>query len=268
MSVNTVVNLTMAISPHLPVGGVHAWESPYRTEPIATLEHNGANLFYIQMCTGTGTRLRTPGFGNAAGAQVRDTPLTQLVNIPARVVRLPKSAGEAITRDNVEAALDRLLDWTNEALVLVTGWGDGERWVELGERYSLATPHFTPEAAELLSSRMAEHGSGLLLTDCAHLDPTPVASEEWGGLQPWLRPAWPSDQAQAYVRHYAPEKVARDWQATLAITRAVSVVVGLAGAGAIGADRVRLTVLPMFIEDVAEAPCTVVAEPLEGIETA
>ncbi|MCW2898837.1 MAG: Kynurenine formamidase [Streptosporangiaceae bacterium] len=266
MTVDTVVNLTMPISPYLPVGGLHAWESAYRTEPIATLEHNGANLFYITMCTGTGTRLRTPGFGDATGAQIPDMPLTALVNVPAYVLRVPKGPGEAITAADVDDALGGLPDWAGQALILVTGWGDAERWEQLGERYALETPHLSTEAAEIMASRMAEHGSTLLLTDCAHLDRASVAREEWADLPPWLRPSWPSDQAKAYVRHYTPEKVARDWQATLTLTRSASVVVGLAGAGALAAAEVQLTVLPLFIDDVAEAPCTVVAESLEGIE--
>jgi hypothetical protein len=109
---------------------------------------------------------------------------------------------------------------------------------------------------------MEERGSDLLLTDCAHLDRPggEFARKEWLELAPWLRPPWPSDQAKVYLRHYTPEKVKADWSASRALTRNASVVVGLANCGALSGPSARLTILPMSIEDVAEAPCTVVAE--------
>jgi hypothetical protein len=101
-----------------------------------------------------------------------------------------------------------------------------------------------------------------LLTDCAHLDRPggEFARKEWLELAPWLRPPWPSDQAMVYLRHYTPQKVKADWSASRALTRNASVVVGLANCGALSRATARLTILPMSIADVAEAPCTVVAE--------
>jgi kynurenine formamidase len=47
---------------------------------------------------------------------------------------------------------------------------------------------------------------------------------------------------------------------TLLLTRHVPIVVGLAGCDELATDRVWVTVLPLPVSDVAEAPCTVVAE--------
>ena len=132
----------------------------------------------------------------------------------------------------------------------------------MGEAYSISSPHFAPAAAEWLSVETKERGCDLLLTNYAHLDRPggEFARKEWSELVPWLRPPWPSDQAKAYLRHYTSEKVQADWSVSVALTRSASVVVGLANCGALNGPTARLTILPMSVEDVAEAPCTVVAE--------
>ena len=255
-------NLTLPISAHFPVGSVFPWDSPYYTEDIATIERNRAHLFYISMGSGTGTRLRTPGFGSADGVQVGEIDLGSLVNRDAVVLKIAKDQGGAITEDDIAAAVRASGSWERSALIVATGWGDERRWESLGEDYSLSSPHFAPAAAEWLSVEMEERGSDLLLTDCAHLDRPggEFARKEWVELVPWFRPPWPSDQAKAYLRHYTPEKVQADWSASRALTRNASVVVGLANCGALSRRSVRLTILPLSIADVAEAPCTVVAE--------
>jgi kynurenine formamidase len=88
-------NLTLPISAYFPVGSVFPWDSPYYAEDIATIERSRAHLFYISMGSGTGTRLRTPGFGSADGAQVREIDLESLVNREAVVLKIPKDRGEA-----------------------------------------------------------------------------------------------------------------------------------------------------------------------------
>ncbi|MEW1822868.1 cyclase family protein [Arthrobacter sp. NPDC080031] len=260
MPTSNTINLTMPIQPYLPVGAVHAWESPCWTESISRLAYNGAELFFISMGTGTGTRLRTTGFAAEDGAKILDVPLPDLANRPTIVVTIPKGAGEQITEADIERAFAEV-EWADEAVLLRTGWGDADRWLELGERFALDTPTLTADAATRLAKIMADHGSTLLLTDCAHLDAADsFARSEWAELKPWLRPSWPSEQAKAYVRHYTPEKAAADWVSTVALTEAAHVVVGLAGCGGLAPSRQLVTILPMFIEDVAEAPCTVVAQ--------
>lgn len=266
----TVVNLTLPIAPYGPIGSTFPWESPYWTEDIATVERNGAHLSYISMGSGTGTRLRGPSFARADAPSTAQCDLDVLVNRDAVVLRIPKRAGEAISPADVDAAIAASGDWRGSAVVIVTGWGDEERWRELGERYALESPHFTLEAAQQLRSVMRERTSDLLLTDCAHLDRIGAAHAraEWASAVPWQRPPWPSDQAKTYLRHYSPQNVQADWAASIALTRDAWAVVGLVNGGALRERRVRLTILPMFIQDVGEAPCTVVAELSGGEETA
>lgn len=260
-----VHNLTLPISPWFSVGGIMPWETPHQREDIVTVERNRAHLFYIRTGSGTGTRLRTSGYGIADGGNTYGLKLDRLVDRDAVVLRIPKQAGEAIERDDVSSAIDAAAWSTTEtrgaAVVLVTGWGDNQRFRELGEAYVVDSPYLTADAAHELAAQMERIGSDLLLTDCVDIDRAggTHAREEWVSQVPWLRPPWPSDQAKAYLRHYPREKAVADRAATLSLTSRTTVVVGLAGGGELNSDRAVLTVLPMPVTDVAEVPCTVVA---------
>lgn len=257
-----VVNLTLPIAPYFPVGSTFPWESPYWTEDIATVERNVAHLSYISMGSGTGTRLRAPSFGRSGAPTTSQLALDVLVNRDAVVLAIPRGAGEAINADDVDAAIAASGAWRDRAVIVATGWGDDERWERLGEAYALDSPYFTPAAAQRLSAAMRERGANLLVTDCAHLDRIGgmYAREEWTSVPPWQRPPYPSVQAKTYLRHYTRDKVRADFAASLALTHDAAVVVGLANCAALAGRAVRLTILPMFVQDVAETPCTVVAE--------
>lgn len=261
-----VRNLTIPIYPYLPIGSLFPWESAYWTEDIATIERNEARLFFISMGGGTGTRLMGPGLAFDNAPKIHQVDLELLVNRYATVLSIPKGESDAITPQDVQTAFQGAGGLQQgDAIVLATGWGDDTRWKKLGERYGLNSPYLTPEAAETLISIMEQNDSDLLLTDCAYLDRigNRYAREEWLSVPSWQRPVWPSDQAKAYLRHYTPEMVQEDWATTLAVVNKVWAVAGLANCGQIGTQPVRVTVLPMFVQDAGEAPCTVVAEILD-----
>lgn len=262
LTTTRVVNLTLPISPYFPVGATFPWEAPYVTEDIATIERNGAHLSSISMGSGTGTRLRGPSFAREGARTTGNADLAVLVNRAAVVLQIPKAAGEPIEAAEIDAALAHSVPQRGEAIVVATGWGEENRWETLGERYALDSPYFTPSAAARLRGVMEQHGSDLLLTDCAHLDRVGnvYAREEWARADPWLRPPYPSEQAKIYLRHYTREKVRADWAASIALTRDAWVVVGLANCATLRERSIRLTILPMFMQDVGEAPCTVVGE--------
>jgi kynurenine formamidase len=258
-----VINLTLPLYPFMPVGNVWAWDSPFQLTPLMTPNSHGVSAYHMSFHSETGTRLMLAACYEDDAPKIHELDYRPLVNRPTVVIDIPKRAAEPILPEDIAAALRASGSWERSALIVATGWGDEKRWESLGEDYSTSSPHFAPAAAERLSVEMEERGSDVLLTDCAHLDRPggEFARKEWLELVPWLRPPWPSDQAKAYLRHYTPEKVQADWSASLALTRNTSVVVGLANCGALSGPSVRLTILPMSIANVAEAPCTVVAEP-------
>jgi kynurenine formamidase len=252
----TTINLTRPITTESPAGSLFPWEAPYRTEDIATLTYNGANLFHITMGSGSATRLLGPALGSPTGATVDRLRPEQLVNRDAVVV--PVGTGE-IGADDIRAAIGGADIRPGDAVVLATGWGDDPARFDT-DAYYLDGPYLTTEGAETLAGLLGRNGTDLVLTDCVHLDRPEHARTEWTALQPWLRPAFPSDAARTYLAHYKPAKVRRDWAATVALTSSVWTVAGLVGCGALIGRRVRLTLAPLNVQGVGEVPCTVIAQ--------
>lgn len=259
-----VVNLTRPIAVASVAGSVLPWESPYRTEPIATLKLNGANLFHIEMSPSAATRLVGARIVDPKATSTRDLDPSTLLNRSATMVRVPGEPGRGLTGADLTEALDQVRPLHGDALVLVTGWGDQAPEVFTGEGYVCDAPYLLPEAVEVLRKVLAEIDSHLLLTDMPYIDRAggTHAREEWMELQPWVRPPWPSPNAGAYVRHYTKSKVEQDWSATFALLRTAWTVLGLVGCAALGTTRVLLNIAPFQVVDVGEVPCTVVAAPL------
>ncbi|MER7009422.1 cyclase family protein [Dactylosporangium sp. NPDC000555] len=264
----TTINLTRPISTESAAGTLFPWEAPYRTEDIATLQYNGANLFHITMGSGSATRLLGPAFGSPSGATIDQLPPARLVNRDAIVVPLAAEAGGEIGEEQVRAALAAADLRRGDAVVLMTGWGDDPGRHD-ADAYYLDSPYLSLPAAETLADLLGRNDTDLVLTDCVYLDRPggEYARTEWTALQPWLRPAFPSDAARTYLAHYRPDKVQRDWAATLALTAQIWTVLGLVGCGALGWRRIRLTLAPLNVQGVGEVPCTVVAQ-LPGDEGA
>jgi kynurenine formamidase len=257
----STINLTRPISTGSAAGSLFPWEAPYRTEDIATLTYNGANLFHITMGSGAATRLIGPALSSPQGATIDQLAPERLVNRTATVVTCRPDADGRLTPELVTAALADARPATGDAIVLRTGWGDQPDRLE-SDAYLLDGPYLTPEAAGALADWLAGNSSDLLLTDCVYLDRPggEHARTEWTALQPWLRPTYPSDAARTYLEHYRPEKVRRDWAATVALTASIWTVVGLVGCAALTRQRVRLTLAPLNVQGVGEVPCTVIAQ--------
>lgn len=252
-----MISLTQPLSTASPAGSLLPWEQPYRTEPIATLEHNGANLFHIRMSPSVSTRILCLRVVDGAAPSLQETDPLRLINREADVLRVAAQGGK-IGRDALAAALDTA--GGASALMLLTGWGA----VPVTDETHLRTaPWLSLEAAELLATTVAQRGIDLVLTDLPYLtDPAAThAGRQWLAAPGWQRPPWPSSTAAAYLdRFYPRDHVRADWAPTVGILRHALLVLGLAGGGSLR-ERTRLTVAPLNVSEVGEAPCTVVAEP-------
>lgn len=256
----SVLNLTRPIRIDAAAGSVLPWESPYRTEPIATLDHNGANLFFIEMSPAAATRIVGRRIFDPAAPSVRDVDPAVIINRSATVVRLPAEPGSEIGADAVEDAFTEAPVRPGDAVLLVTGWGDRPAEISTREDYVLRAPYLADVAVAALRGALAATETDLVLTDLPYLTrPGGLhAREEWVALAPWLRPAWPSPNAQAYLRHYVPEKVRADWDGLLRLLEDAWLVLGLVNGAALDATHTTLTVAPFQVRDAGEAPCTVV----------
>lgn len=247
-------SLTKPISTDSTAGTQLPWERPYSTVPIATLVHNGANLFHIDMSPAASTRILTSRIADERATSTRDLDPARLLNRRASVVRVPEGDGP-ISSSSLEAALDAAQIQGAKAIILVTavvGISAGSR----GPRY------LSTEAAGTLADFAQREGIDLVLTDLPYLTApggNHVAAD-WLTAQPWLRPSWPSPNAASYLAHHYPrEHAMEDWAPTLRALDHVILVLGLANTLNLEDDEVVVSVAPFQVQDVGEAPCTVVA---------
>ena len=116
----------------------------------------------IVMVANTGTYVDSPFHRFADGTDLAGLDLTQLVDLPAIVVRATGMSGRAVDRHVVDAALADL-DATGAAILVQTGWGDAH-WGT--EAYFDDHPFLTEAAAQTL----VEAGAALVGVDTYNID--------------------------------------------------------------------------------------------------
>jgi kynurenine formamidase len=261
-----VIDLTLPMYPYMPVGNVWAWDSPFRLTTIMTPESHGVSAYDMSFHSETGTRLMLAACYSDDAPTIHELDYRALVNRATVVIDIPKGPLDPIVPGDIDRTLAVDPDVREgDAVLIRTGWGDGERYRELGDEYASTTPHFSLAGAERLVEVMRGKGLDLMLTDCAYIGGHGKGLQypEWSSRLPWDRPPFPSEQARIYLRHYTGSRGAGgdgpDFPASVPLHAAVSPVAALANCGALTAKRVRVTVLPLFLEGAAGAPCTVVA---------
>jgi kynurenine formamidase len=261
-----LINLTLPLYPFMPVGNVWAWDSPFQRRDITTYETHGLNLYEMSFHSETGTRLMLRACYDKRAPSVSDLDYGDFVNRDTIVVDIPKQDFEEILPEDIDATLAQDPGFqVGDAVLLRTGWGDAERYRFMGDQYAIRTPHFSVAGAERLIEVMKRKGATLLLTDCAYVGNTgeKYMRHEWALRAPWDRPPFPSQQARIYLRYYTTDRGrgggAPDWAASVPLHHNLLLVAALANCGAILKKRIKVTVLPLFMEGAAGAPCSVIA---------
>lgn len=257
-----VINLTLPFYSFMPVGNVWPQDPSFRPRPIMSHAANGMRVDYLALHSESGTRIMTKATYDPRFPKIGEIDLGTLVDLPTVVVDIPKRASEEITKEDIDQAVaaDKAFG-EGDALLIRTGWGDDERFRALGDAYATTTPHFSDAGAERLAAVMHERRSSVFGIDVAYIgNLAPYHMKpEWVDLPPWLRPPFPSEQARTYLRHYTPDKGLRDWSASRPLHGMGSVLAALCNTGRIRSKRVKLTALPLFVEQAPGAPITVVA---------
>jgi kynurenine formamidase len=246
----------------MPVGNVWAWDTPVRIEPIVDYSTHGVRIDAISLHSETGTRLMMQATYAPQAPRVGQIDFSRLVNRPTVVIDIPKGPEEEITARDIDEKVARDPDFLpGDALLIRTGWGDNERYRQIGDDYAIRTPHFSDDGSLRLAEVMRTKGTDLLAIDVAYIGNCGryYMRKEWVTLPPWLRPPWPSEQAKIYLRHYTREKAHADWTASEPLHAAGIVLAALCNTGAIRRKRILLTALPLFLEPCVGAPVTVVA---------
>lgn len=261
-----VINLTLPLYPYMPVGNAWAWDSPFQLTQLMTPQGHGASAYHMSFHSETGTRLMLAACYEEGAPKIHELDYRPLVNRPTVVIDIPKEATEPIFPEDIDDTLAKDDDVVEgDAVLIRTGWGNNERYRELGDEYSTTTPHFSVAGAERLVEVMVSKGLDLMLTDCAYIGGLGRGLQypEWSSRAPWDRPPFPSQQARIYMRHYTGSRGAGgsgpDFPASVPLHEEVSPVAALANCGSITKKRIRVTVLPIFLEGAAGAPCSVAA---------
>lgn len=257
-----VINLTLPFYPFMPVGNVWPQDPSFRPRPVMTHAANGARVDWLAVHSESGTRLMTHGTYDPDFPRIGQMDLGRYVDMPTVVVDIPKEAGQEITAQDIDRAVDAEPALRQgDAILIRTGWGDGERFRRLGDAYSTSTPHFSDEGSRRLAQVMRVRGCDVLGIDVAYIgNLAPYHMRpEWVDLPAWLRPPFPSEQARTYMRHYTPDKGLKDWSASRPLHGVGSVLAALCNTGGIRGKRVLMTALPLFVEHAPGAPITVVA---------
>src|SRR5690606_37058974 len=116
-----LISLTRPISTESATGTLLPWERPYTTEPIATLTHNGANLFHIDMSPSASTRILSQRLVDENATGVFELDPARILNRAAVVARIP-AGGDQITASDLTAALAGVQLRSGSALVVLTGF--------------------------------------------------------------------------------------------------------------------------------------------------
>ncbi len=261
-----VINLTLPLYDHMPVGNVWAWDTPFKHTPITTYEDHGAHLVHLSLHNETGTRLMYAATFVKNSPRVYELDWGQFVNRDVVVVDIPKGERGEITGEDVYNAVAKDADiQRGDGVLIRTGWGTTNRHWEIKDDYAIKTPHFTDEGATATVEVLRSKGSDLMLTDCAYVGNCggEFMLREWVSLPPWQRPAWPSDIAKTYLRHYTPEygKGGRsgDWRSSAILLENLFVIDALCSMEKITKKRIKITALPMNLAIEGGAPCSVVA---------
>lgn len=257
-----LINLTLPLYPHMPVGNVWAWDTPFIREPIKTIAEHGAYLEHYRFHSETGTRLMMRATYDPSAPRLGEIDFTCLVNRETVVIDIPKEACDEITAADIEGKVVTDPEYRDGDMLLIrTGWGNDERYLKIGDDYAINTPHFSDDGSRRLSEAMRQKNSDILAIDVAYIGNCGryYQRKEWVSLPPWQRPPWPSEQAKIYLRHYTPEKVHTDWTASEPLHDAGLVLAALCNLNKITRKRISLTALPLFLATCAGAPVTVIA---------
>lgn len=262
-----VVDLTLPLYDFMPVGNVWAWDVPFQSQPITTWDKNGYELTMLTMHSEAGTRLMIQALTHEGAPRVDTLPLEPFVMRPTLVVHAPCGIDGALQPEDIDRAFADADFREGDAVLVHTGWGDDERWVQLGDDYARRTPHFSKAAAERLVEHLSAKKSDLVGSDVAYYGRGDrYQRPEWADRPAWERNPFPSMEARRYLAQYTPEKALADFQSPAVLTAAnVNFIGAMCNLGALSQQRVELIVLPMKLQGARGASCRVVAvEQQEG----
>ena len=256
-----VVDLTLPLYDFMPVGNVWAWDVPFQSQPITTWDKNGYELTMVTMHSEAGTRLMMRAMTHEGAPRIDQLPLEPFVLRPTVVLETPCGIRGVLEPADIDRAFEDADVREGDAVLLHTGWGDDQRWVELGDDYARHTPYVSKAAAERLVEHLRAVQSDLVGSDVAYWGRGDrYQGPEWADRPAWERAPFPSIQARRYLASYTGEKALADFESPAVLTAAnVNFLGALCNLGALSQRRVELIVLPLKVQGARGATSRVVA---------
>lgn len=229
------IDLTMPLYNGQPAGYGHwgfkghpMWPEPFRMTETMSYERDGRRFHVFTVFSEPGTRLILASFRK----DFRDEPtldsvdLARLVHRDAVVIDIPKQSEEIIESNELEEAFSKAPVRKGDALLIRTGWGNDNRFFELGHLYRENSPHFNAASADTLMDLLKQNGSDLWLYDVCDMASVDKKTGARSGF---------------------------------AIRAGMMAVGGVVNCGAITKPRVNLIILPLKVKGGHIGPCSVVA---------
>jgi kynurenine formamidase len=244
-------------------GDVFPQERPFEIESVFSWDIDGLRTDNFSVYGEQGTRLLLYSSLEA----VKDGPKLDEIDIVLQdtvVVDVPKGPKEVVTGEEVERACAKADFRQGDALIVRTGWGDGERYYKLGRDYELKSPYYGGDETwkkivEILTAKKCP----LFCYDTANAMNMAESYRDWVEQKPRPKP-WPSPEAKARVRKEFEalqlKKMPEEGRVLLRVSRArINMIGGLVNCGEIKKERVKLIALPLRVKGATAAPCNVVA---------
>jgi kynurenine formamidase len=200
----------------------------YRWEQLSSIAAGDvANYGVLSVCDHFGSHLDAPNHFNDEGRKIADVPLERFVYDRPRLVDVPKTNGELVTRAELEAHDDIVRE--ADLLLIRTGWSS-VRATE-PRRYAAEGPGVAPDACEYL---IDQPGLGAIALDTISL---------------------------AAYRRRDPEGILAH-QILCGVGRGDRYVIIIEDVdlSRYPADAVRVYAIPLFAALADSSPCTVFAE--------
>ena len=250
-----MTDITMPLYEGMGPGSVFPEETEFMVEDITTFEENLVRLVRITMFQEPGTRLMLSSILAAKKDErkVDELPLAEIVLRDASILTLPAGERHAITGEEVRASVENAAIQPGDALLFHTGWGDDERYLKMGDQYSLKGPWFTDDACAAVVEACKSSQGNIFGYDTANCMDY-MGMESWWGQDP--RPKnWPSPEAKAFLKgmQFSGQSGTLD-----ILGNDIMLLGGIVNLGAVAGRRVKLIALPLKLKGLGGGPVRVV----------
>lgn len=116
--------------------------------PLTTIEQDGNESHGFRLATIIGTYLETAAHHFHGEPTIDQIPVERFI-VPAAILRIPRSAGTPISREDLDAAATGITIQPGDALIFATGWE--KMWNQ--PEFIRESPYLTPEAMQWIVAR-------------------------------------------------------------------------------------------------------------------